>query len=152
MLYPNNNNTQLLFILFFCVALLFSCSKEEEEVTLAEPNTPVYDLGHITIKMNEVFLGFDPAISVASITLTNQTKGTVDQISPSLFVYLQQDGYSVLQTTFVNGNINDQLECCVNFTSAINVGIGMRFETISPDSIPTPTISYNYYCANGTYQ
>lgn len=138
-------------LLIFCT-LLFSCSKEEEEIVLAETNDPNYDLGHITIKMNEVFLGIDPAISVASIELTNQTKGTVSQLSPLQFVYLPQAGYSVLQTTFVNGHLNDQMECCVNFTNTINVGIGMKFETISPDSISTPSINLSYYCGNGIYQ
>ena len=143
-------NFQLLLIIITCF-VLFSCSKEEE-VVVSEPTVPSYDLGHLTVKMKEVTFGVDPTTYITDIELTNLTKGTDLSINPGLFTYIQQDGYSLLTTTFANGNNNDQLQCCINFSSAINVDIGIRFEDISPDSIATPTISSNSYCAGGIYQ
>ena len=140
----------LLFI--FCGVLFFSCSKEEKEVTPAELNVPTYDQGHLIIKMNEVNPSIDPSTLVSSIELTNITKGTVHSVNPALFVYFPSGGFSTLTTTFINGNINDQLQCCVEFTSTINVGIGMRFKDVPADSVVISFTNSNAFCSNGTYK
>ncbi len=141
----------LIIIPFLCLILL-SCSKEEKEVVAIEPDVPSFDQGHIIIKMNEVTFGVDPATLVTDIELTNFTKGTVHSINPALFTYIQASGFSSLTTTFANGNINDQMQCCVNLSAAVNVSIGMRFENLPADSVQLQAISSNSYCGSGNYQ
>jgi len=147
------NNTGKFFVLLPLLCILtLSCSKEDKEVSVAEINFPSYDQGHLIIVMNEVTVGVDPSILVSDIELTNLSKGTVNQFSPTLFTYLQVNGISTLSTPYTYGNTGDQLECCVNFTSAISVGIGMRFENIPADSVTISAVNSNSFCGGGTYQ
>ena len=139
-------------LIFFCmITLTVSCSKEEDEVKLATVETVSFDSGYLMIKMNEVLTGFDPSVNVTSIDVTNVTKGTSFQLSPTLFTYLPSGGFSVLSSSITGGNTGDQMNCVVSLDSILVVGIGARFESVSPDSIVTPIISSNVFNSSGVY-
>lgn len=132
-------------IYFFVVALIFvACSKEDKpEPKVYDYDPPSYDQGHLMVKVTNI-----PGI-VDSIIYTNITKGVTNTIDKGGLVYYQNNNYSILSVALANGNVNDQLQCCVYINQATNVGVEFYFR--SADSVQTTYTNSNVYCEAGNY-
>lgn len=134
---------KIIFVLPICCFILFSCSKEEDEVKLSEHTSYKLDTGHLSI----VFSG-SPAI-VDSVVYFNQTKLTASNIPVTNFFYDQPNNRTFLSLPIANGNINDQVRCCVALNSSTNIGI--VFTSMHTDSIPTAITGSSNFCQSGIY-
>ena len=131
-------------ILSLLVLVFYSCSKEEEEVGRYEYIPTNLDIGHLTIKINEITFGNDPSTHVTSIQFSNLTTGVTNPISyNNSFIHIQ-DEYSYLSVPLANGHVNDQVQCCVEFDNVTNTGIAVAYEDIHPDSMTMTFINMNF--------
>lgn len=133
---------QILVIIFLTLVFV-SCSKDEKEVTPYPYTSPSYDIGHLMVKITN-----DNSI-VDSVKYTNLAKGVTNTIDKSKMTYYPSNNYSVLSVPMANGNVGDQVRCCIYLTQATNVG--MEFEFRSADSIATTFTNSSVYCISGTY-
>jgi len=137
-----NANFALMLMVLFSLSL-GSCSKKEEPIPVYEYTAPNYDVGHLSVKI----IG-NPGI-VTNIEYKNLTKASTTNIDVGGFSYNQITNTSILSIPLASGNVNDQVQCCVSLSSAVNIGI--EFINIPVDSITTIFTSSNIHCQAGNF-
>jgi hypothetical protein len=148
----NFSQVLLVLIIFTGSLIFFSCSKEDEEVPLAEVDVETFDKGYLLIKIDA-----DPALSIDSIKYFNFTKGTSFDIPNSDLGYNLSSNLAVLSKPLLSGTTNDQVQCCIYLKTPINFAIA--FEDLSKtvggsflDSMNTIFSGGNsVYCVDGIY-
>lgn len=126
------------------IAIGFSaCSKEEEEVTPTAYTSPTFDIGYL-----KVVVDGQPEV-IDSIRYTNSTKGVSNLMSTSQIVYYQFNNTSVYSKAMATGHAGDAVQACVYLSTGTNIGIA--FENIPSDSIPTVFVNSNVHCGAGNY-
>ncbi|MBL4667892.1 MAG: hypothetical protein JKY30_01350 [Flavobacteriales bacterium] len=141
-----------MLIIFMGGILFFSCSKEDEEVPLANVEVETFDKGYLLIKIHA-----DPSLSIDSIKYFNFTKGTSFDIPNSDLGYNLSANLAVLSKPLISGTKNDQVQCCIYLKTPINFAVA--FEDLSQtvggsflDSMNTIFSGGNsVYCINGVY-
>jgi hypothetical protein len=137
----NINFCKTIFYYLLLIVVLGACKKEEKEVPLATFTTPHYDVGYLTVKI----VG-QPSV-VTAIEYTNITRGVTSNINYDGFYYDQPSNTSVLSIALANGNVNDQVQCCVYLNGSTSIGI--MFVNSQPTTLGFT--SSPYFCENGTY-
>ncbi len=136
-------SVKISIVLFTSLLTLIACSKEEEPVKPYEYTPASYDVGYLMVKING-----NPAI-VDSIEYTNQTRGVKNTVDLTKLVYYPASGTSVLSMAFANGNIGDDVQCCIFINTLTSAGV--EFEFIPSDSITMTPILSNIHCEVGKY-
>jgi len=124
------------------IVVMGSCSKEENEIPLADPGVSIsdFDSGFIGIALEGANTFVD------SIIYTNITKGASFHIAPSFINFTQSLDTGLLYRPLYNGNTGDEVECCVYLNTATMLGISFVKDTILLDAKPA-----GVFCQIGTY-
>lgn len=137
-----NSLYKYLIILPLIISVV-SCSKEEDEVPLANPGVTAddFDNGYLGIRL----LG--SAGLVDSIRYTNLTKGVSISPNASEIAFVQGSNYGLLAKPLRNGNTGDQIRCCVYLNTATDIVITY----VDDPTIPFVSAPAGKYCIDGTY-
>ncbi len=124
------------------VVVIASCSKEEDEIPLADSGVSAADYNH-------GFLGIrleDNNKKVDSIVYSNTTRGFSLSIQPSEIIFVQSSDTGVLSKPYYNAKTGEDVNCCVYLNSASVIGI-----TFVDTLIPMDTVPAGMYCVSGKY-
>lgn len=123
------------------IGAMSSCSKEEDKIPLAEPgvSSSDFDYGYVGIRLK----GNNSMVD--SIIYTNTTKGFYFDLEPSRISFVQGDTLGLLSKTLLNGNIGDNIRCCVYVNTATLLGVAFK------DSTPLNPVPAGEFCHVGTY-
>ena len=130
-----------IIIVFSFVILISSCSKEEDEIPLVDPgvSSSDFDLGYIGIRLE------GSNTMVDSIIYRNLTKGFSFSIPPSQITFIQGDTAGLLTKAILNGNIGDDVSCCLYLNTATKAGVSFK------DTIPLDPYPIGRFCQLGKY-
>ena len=136
------NTIKTIIVAFSLIMAISSCSKEEDEVPLADPGVSAadFDSGFLGLRL------VGASSMVDSIIYTNTTKGNSFHIDPSSIVFIQALGTGLLYKPLHSGNTGDVVECCVYVNTATELGVSFRTDTIILNSV-----SAGLNCYTGTY-
>ncbi|MDG1475763.1 MAG: hypothetical protein P8Q14_01315 [Vicingaceae bacterium] len=111
------------------ILVIASCSKEEDEIPLADPGVSAadFDSGYLGIILEGANTMLD------SITYTNETKGFSFRIAPSSIIFNQGSDTGYFFKPLRSGNEGDDVNCC------IYVNTSTFLDVVFNDSIVTDT-------------
>lgn len=133
--------TTLIGLLF--VVFVTSCSKEDDEIPLAESGVSAADFNH-------GYLGIwleDNNKKADSIIYLNTTRGNSLFIESSEIIFVHNIDTGSLSKSLYNGKTGENVECCVYLNSAAVIGV-----TFDEDAaIVMDTVPAGKYCVAGKY-
>lgn len=135
------NTIRNILITLSIIAVISSCTKEADEIPLADPGVSGsdFDKGYVGIRLK----GSNSMLD--SIVYTNTTKGFSFNIQPEAIIFIQGDTTGLLSKPLWNGNTGDDISCCAYVNTPTMIGISFA-GSIPLDSVPT-----GKFCFVGKY-
>jgi hypothetical protein len=137
------NTIKNIIIAFSLIFVISSCSKEEDEILLADPgvNSSQFDAGYLGIQLK------GSNTMVDSIVYTNTTKGFSFNLLPSQIAFVQGDTLGFLSKPLLSGNKGDNVSCCIYVNTQTMLGVSFK----SINDIPLDSVPVGTFCLTGTY-
>tara|TARA_B100000809_G_C15139756_1_gene532559 strand:+ start:2753 stop:3169 length:417 start_codon:yes stop_codon:yes gene_type:complete len=125
------------------IVAMSSCSKEDDEIPLAQPQVAStdFDQGYVGVRLK------GSGSMVDSIIYRNTTKGFSFNLAPSLIAFIQGDTLGLLSKPLLNGNTGDIINCSIYLNTTTELGVGFT----DVHNIPLDPVSAGKFSLDGTY-